>query len=248
MKKAPTTARGLGLRQLLIIAGLFALCMPIGRVFIAIDGAASLDDVAFSLLTAGLFFEMLSWCALPIISWFYIYLLQRGISFAALCGWTLLIAAVSEIPYDLVSAGVAVSGDSQNPAWGCLIALIVLGAFTYVQRYSAGVRITLMVAVSIAALFWLIACNIGTRLGIAPLGIITVGFFLIFNYLWRQENRMMLTAGGFGAVMFITPALGVVFLHYRADNLEEAPLPARQWIWAYPALLGIFAVVLHALS
>ncbi|AKE40587.1 TraX family protein [Corynebacterium kutscheri] len=240
----PGIGHGFGLRKLLIIASWLAGSQIIGRAFIVFDDA-DLAEQSLGLLTWGLLFEVISWAAVPIFTWYFVYLIKRGCALRQLFLWTVVLAAVSEIPYDLVSEGSFFSLASQNPVWALAMSIILLTAIQYTQPLPQLARIVILVCVFAAAVFWLILLSIGVRLGIAPLGVLVIGFFFIFYYLWDQENRMMLSTGGFGAVMFMTPGIGVVFLHYRAPLIQQDTLVSRIWMWCYPIVLGVAGLVFY---
>ncbi|AKA95978.1 TraX family protein [Corynebacterium ulcerans] len=239
--------RGFSAHKLAGLAGFFIITSALGSLLLwPIDGGYA--DTGLWLLTVGIVMEVISWCAIPLVAWLYTLAIKRGVNRWRLAGWTLIIAVVSEVPYDLASERRVWSVESQNPVWVLLIALVVLAAIDTTAQLSTAVRWAAMLGVTLAAIFWIVALSLGTRWGIIPMGVALLGFIMIFYLFWGAENRMMYSAGAFGAAMFISPALGTVFLHYRQPLLdEEGELPAAWIPWAYPAILlsvGLIATVL----
>ncbi|ARU45539.1 TraX family protein [Corynebacterium silvaticum] len=239
--------RGFSAHKLAGLAGFFIIASSLGSLLVRPTGSGY-ADAGLGLLTVGIVMEVISWCAIPLVAWLYTLAIKRGVNRWRLAAWTFLIAAVSEVPYDLASERRVWSTESQNPVWVLLIALVVLAAIDITAQLSTAARWAAMLGVTLAAVFWIVALSLGTRFGIIPMGIALLGFIMIFYLLWGSENRMMYSAGAFGAAMFISPALGTVFLHYRQPLLdEEGSLPAAWIPWAYPAVLlcaGLIATVL----
>lgn len=239
--------RGFSAHKLAGLAGFFIIASSLGSLLVRPTGSGY-TDAGLGLLTVGIVMEVISWCAIPLVAWLYTLAIKRGVNRWRLVAWTFIIAAVSEVPYDLASERRVWSVESQNPVWVLLIALVVLAAIDITAQLSTAVRWAAMLGVTLAAVFWIVALSLGTRFGIIPMGIALLGFIMIFYLLWGSENRMMYSAGAFGAAMFISPALGTVFLHYRQPLLdEEGDLPSAWIPWAYPAVLlcaGLIATVL----
>ncbi|ALU20964.1 traX [Corynebacterium pseudotuberculosis] len=239
--------RGLNAHKLAGLAGFFILASSLGSLMVRPTDTGYVD-AGLGLLTVGIVMEVISWCAIPLVAWLYTWAIKRGINRWRLAAWTFVIAAVSEVPYDLALDRRAWSTESQNPAWVLLVALVVLAAIDITAQLSTALRWAVMLGVTLAAVFWIGALSLGTRLGILPMGIALLGFVIIFYLFWGAENRMMYSAGAFGAAMFISPALGTVFLHYRQPLLDqEGTLPAAWVPWAYPVILlftGLIATVL----
>ncbi|AER68474.1 traX [Corynebacterium pseudotuberculosis] len=239
--------RGLNAHKLAGLAGFFILASSLGSLMVRPTDTGYVD-AGLGLLTVGIVMEVISWCAIPLVAWLYTWAIKRGVNRWRLAAWTFVIAAVSEVPYDLALDRRAWSTESQNPAWVLLVALVVLAAIDITAQLSTALRWAAMLGVTLAAVFWIVALSLGTRLGILPMGIALLGFVIIFYLFWGAENRMMYSAGAFGAAMFISLALGTVFLHYRQPLLDqEGTLPAAWVPWTYPVILlftGLIATVL----
>lgn len=234
-----TKGKGLSLTGLAVIALVLLALGMLGNVVVQPTHDGYLD-ASLGKLTVGMLLETVSWAAAPIVCWLLVVLIKREVPFV---GWGLVaIAALSEVPHDYLTHQTLWTAESQNPAWALLVAWIVIQALQRLPQ--SQLRIPLAVAVVFAALIWIFAFGLGLRLGVIPLGFGYLAFTLVFYALWGSENRMMFSAGGVGAAMFITPALGVVVLHYRRPLTETLdPLPPAGFAVAYPVLLAIAAVL-----
>ncbi|MCS6571481.1 ABC transporter [Corynebacterium diphtheriae] len=234
-----TKRKGLSLTALAAIALVLLALGMLGNVVVQPTHDGYLD-ASLGKLTVGMLLETVSWAAAPIVCWLLVVLIKRGVLFIGV--GILAIAVVSEVPHDVLTHQTLWTAESQNPAWALLISWIVIQAFQRLPQ--SQLRILLAVAVVIAALIWIFGFSLGTRLGVIPLGFGYLAFTLVFYTLWGSENRMMFSAGGVGAAMFITPALGVVVLHYRRSLTETLdPLPQLGLAVAYPVLLAVAAAL-----
>lgn len=104
-------------------------------------------------------------------------------------------------------------------------------------------RWLLTIVVILAGLLWALLLRVGVDQRIMYTGVLTLLFVLVFYFLNARENTMMFTAGLLGAVMCITPGIGVAFLHYRNDEVGFKQSWTK-WAWyaVYPVLLIIGAL------
>lgn len=106
------------------------------------------------------------------------------------------------------------------------------------EDLKTGVRVTLSVLLVIIGLLWDVLLRVGQSQAILNIGSLTLGFCVIYYYLHRRENTMMLTAATLGAVSGIAPGFGVAFLHYRNGELGYRHF-WTSWVFyvVYPAIL-----------
>jgi TraX protein. len=111
----------------------------------------------------------------------------------------------------------------------------------YGEGSSGGI---LTVLVIIAGLLWDLLLHVGVDQRVLYTGVLTLSFVMVFYFLNARENSMMFTAGLLGAVMCITPAIGVAFLHYR-NGEQGFKQPWTKWAFyvIYPVLLVFGALV-----
>ena len=239
-------ARGLSNAQLKAVGLGFVVLASLGTAVVRKGMPDDLADADLTRLTVAVLLEALSWIAFPMYSW----LLWSGYTHTRSVGrYGLRLAAlavVAEVPYDLATSGRAWDMSSQNPVFALVVGLIVLAALGHLRlggtgRGGAG-RIALGVAVVVAAILWLVLFNVGLRLGLMPGGVVMLAFVLLYSWLHRRENTMVLAGAVLGAVAGLTPALGLGFVHSRNETVGGARSKYAFYA-AYPlVLLGAWFV------
>ena len=201
-------------------------------------GAPSTDDMG--VLTVVVLCEAISWVAIPIYAWLLYTGFDRTRSWFKYGMRLFILALVCEVPYDMVTFGPDHLFDfrSQNPVFGLVVALVVMVLLDAVEDLKTGVRVTLSVLLVIIGLLWDVLLRVGQSQAILNIGSLTLGFCVIYYYLHRRENTMMLTAATLGAVSGIAPGFGVAFLHYRNGELGYRHF-WTPWVFyaVYPAIL-----------
>lgn len=249
--------KGLSVFRLKMIGALFmALGVAGVSVLPSMLGDPTQDMAALTVVVAC---TAASWCAIPIYSW----LLFDGYRHTGSIGKYVLrlfiVAVVSDVPYDLIMTGKPFDLSAQNSVYGLVIALVVLMLVDWIayqyggeslrpwsgaQRGgAAAVRWLLTIVVILAGPLWALLLRVGVDQRIMYTGVLTLLFVLVFYFLNARENTMMFTAGLLGAVMCITPGIGVAFLHYRNDEVGFKQSWTK-WAWyaVYPVLLIIGAL------
>lgn len=189
--------------------------------------------------------EAVSWSAIAIYAW----LLDQGYRHTGNMSLYILrllaLAVITEVPYDLATSGKVWDMTSANPVFALVIALLVLLALDWAARYSNGIRVVISLAVVLAGFLWMVLLRVGVRQQLMNAGALLLGFVVIFHLLRNRENTMMFTAGLLGAVMFLTPTIGVAVLHYRNDELRVT----RPWTrWMFYALYPMMLVICWAVT
>ncbi|MDR2348810.1 MAG: conjugal transfer protein TraX [Bifidobacteriaceae bacterium] len=191
----------------------------VGTAAVQRDMPADLEQVGLARLTAAILLEAASWVAIPIYAWLLRTGFARTRSVGAYAGRLALLAIVSEVPYDLASSGQLWDMTSQNPVFAVLASLLVLalgsGAGPRGPGFSRAARAGLWAALALAGALWLLFFNVGLRLGIMPTGLLVLVFVLLFYFLGERPNTMMFTGAAVGVLGGITPAFGLVILHFR---------------------------------
>lgn len=228
--------RGLSDLRLKIIVLILTLLSALSGVMAddAVSGAGGM-----AVMTAAVACEAASWAGAPVCAWLLAEGHRHTRSDWRYAGRLLLLAVVSEAPYDLATSGVAFDPDGQNPVFALLLALLTLMLLDRVRATHAGVMRGLLSAVVVAAaVLWALLLRLGVRQRLVSLGVLIVGMAVIFHLMRAAENMMMFAAGLFGAVMFVTPAVGVAVLHYRRTDDAAGVVPHRPLFYAlYPILL-----------
>lgn len=236
-----TRRKGMTEFRVKIVGWLFVLLATIGTTVLPqmLGYHAGSDNmVAMTILVVC---EVASWTAIPLYAWLLVQgyrhthnALQYGIRL-------LVLALISEVPYDMATSGKVWDMGSQNPVFALVVALIVLATIDWAREHLQGVsRWVVSVLVTIAGLAWVLILHIGLRQGMLNMGLLLVGMALIFHLMDAHENTMMMTAGVLGAVFFIMPAVGVAMLHTRRDELGYT----RPWVkWVFYALYPLTLLV-----
>ncbi|MBW3081317.1 TraX family protein [Bifidobacterium saguinibicoloris] len=231
--------KGLSVFRLKTIAAVFmALSVASTTLVPLLVGPPTADNMTG--LTVAVVCEVASWCAVPIYAWLLVNGLNHTRSVPRYALRLLVLAVVCEAPYMRLMTGHWFDMRAHNPVWGLLVALVVLVAADWIaKRYAGAPRVLLTVAVVAAGVLWDLLLRVGVSQQVMYTGVLTLAFALVFRYLGAHENTMMFTAGLLGAVMCITPGVGVAFLHYRNDE----PGWRHAWTqWVFYALYPIMLV------
>ena len=177
-------------------------------------------------------------CAAPIFAFLTVEGFQKTHSFKNYILRVLLVAALTEIPYNLAMSGNILDFETRNPVFGVVLCLILLYFYRYCGEKS--VKNTFIKGVvSVAAILW------GQMLGIE------YGSFLalLTAVLWRLRDKPMYRpfAGCAAAVLgsilsplYITSPMGFLAVHfYNGEKGEENRLVNYL---AYPVMAAVVAI------
>lgn len=191
------------------------------------------SDSAMALVTVALILQAVECCAVPIFA----FLLAEGAGHSQSLGRylfrVLAVAVAAEIPYDLVTTGSALSLSAQNPAFGLVLALVVL----YFCQSHCGPGLknrAVQIAVTLAAMVW------------APMLRVTYGgcTVVLAVVCWALRKKPMLRnlAGACTAVacslsspFFLASPMSYLMIHSYNGTQGEA----GKWVryLAYPVVL-----------
>ena len=188
---------------------------------------------SMSVAAAALVMQGLEACAVPVFA----LLLAEG--FVHTKDWkkylirVAVIAAVSEIPYDLAMHSKFWDMNVQNPSLGLVLAMAVLYLYSRFPQSTASHRFT-KVIVLIAAILWAEMLNIdhGT-----PLVVLTVVFYVMRN----RPNLRGLAGAGVAMLctvispFYLTSAMGCLLAHLYNGEQGEGNRVVNYL--AYPVLL-----------
>lgn len=236
--------KGLSVFRLKVIGAAFmALSVASTTLVPLLFGEPSADNMTG--LTIAVVCEIASWCAVPIYAWLLFDGWRHTRSRARYGMELFVVAALAGPSYDKIMTGHWFDAHTHNPVWGLFFAYIVLVAVDWVARtYSGAVRWVITVALIVAGVLWNMMLQIGVSQRVMYTGVLVLAFVMVFYFLNRHENTMMFTAGLLGAVMCITPGVGVAFLHYRNGELGYSR-PWTKWVFyvLYPVMLLLGALV-----
>ena len=242
--KAPT---GLSSFKLKVIAWFFVVLSAYGTAVLQRGMPADLAQADFAQLTSAVILEVVSWMAFPIYAWLLYTGFLRTSNLRNYALRLAALAAVSEVPYDLATTGKLWSMSTQNPVLGLLLCLLVLYLLRMVNQRSQTRAVVLQLIIIVGGALWMIFLNVGLRFGLMPGGILLLAFVLVFWYLSKRENTMMMVGALIGAFAVVMPSAGFIILHYHNDNLGMKP--RTQWVFyiMYPLtllLMGMYGATL----
>lgn len=144
----------------------------------------------------------------------------------------LLLAFVSELPFDLCMSGRLIDPTAQNPVFALCIALLVLAILNqYGKKGTAGWMLSLLVTGAGCLWALLLSCRYG---------MLTVLLTAVF-YLFRENKKMgTWLAAALSLLQFPAP-FGVLFVHWY----DGTPGKTKRWLFyvLYPAHLIVFVIV-----
>lgn len=185
--------------------------------------------------------QALETCAIPI----FCFLLVEGFrveeDFKGYFLKVLLVALVSEVPYNLAAGGKLLDFASRNPVFALVLALVMLHFFRVYEEKNMKNTLTKLMVIA-AALVWSMMLSIEHGAAI----LILVGML----WLARNKPNMRTLYGCIGSgiccafsVFYMVSPMGMMVLHFYNGEPGEKNRMLR--FWAYPVLLAVFAVVAH---
>lgn len=160
------TPRGLtasGIRNwgyLFILLGIVAKCL-IQNGLLGIDGMTAQQLLALMeqseqsmmLVTASIVMQALESCAIPIFALLLVEGFCKTADWKRYLGRLALVAAVSEIPYNLAMSGKVLDLSSRNPVFALVLGLAMLWFYRYCAEKS-GKNTVIKLLVTLAAIAW----------------------------------------------------------------------------------------------
>ena len=145
----------------------------------------------------------------------------------------LILAIASEIPYDLAIGASFFDMTSQNPAFGMVIALVMLWIFKIFDEITGAKAVILKLVIIASAMLWtfLLGVNYGP------------GFVLLVAVLWLLEGKGIITiiAGILASMVYFPAPIGFVFNHFYNGEKGDGK---REWFYVlYPVHFLIFGII-----
>lgn len=249
-KKSVSGLSRTGLRiwgLLFVLAGLVGRAV-IGNGLLGLDQISpgqllemmqSSDDVMI-LATVTLILQALETCAVPIFAFLLVDGFERTASFGRYLLRVAIVAAVSEIPYNLALSGRVIHLSSRNPAIALALGLVMLYLFRYFSEDSARQKI-IKILVGVAGILWAVMLRVDH--GIALMLMICV------LRAFRRNPMVRNIAGATGAVVctlfspfYLASPMAMLIVHFYNDEKEFGK---NKWVpcAAYPVLLVIVWLV-----
>ena len=245
--------KGLTKPQLLIWGLMFVLAGIISRSILqngilhmnTLTGEELLEKLSASatdmvVASVALLLQAVETCAIPIFAFLLVDGFVNGKDGKKLLLGLLVVAAVSEIPFNLATYGRLIHTATRNPAVALVIGLAVLYFFHRFEG-NAFANVLIKLFVGIAAVLWAVMLNVEHGL---PVLVVTMTMWAL-----RNKKSMAILFGGAvasGCVIFspfyIGAALGVLPIHFYKGEEEEKEIALPMYA-IYPAMLAVFGLV-----
>lgn len=248
--------RGLSMYQFKVTGLVFVILGTLNTALIM----PHLDTKNMSDLTISVILDFVSWLAIPLYAWAVLMGVHHSAHLGRYLARVVLLAALSEVPYDMATTQKFLDWHNNNPVWAVAICIVVLTVMRAVEAnpvrdsYSGPVyhlapaeANVVRAVVILAAALWMFFGHFGMRLGMMNEGLVLLMFVVVFELLHRHENTMTYTAAMLGAFMGLTPGLGMAVVHYHNDQLGYRS-PVTKYLfyvlyWAQLAILGAGAML-----
>lgn len=250
-----TQSKGLSAQGLRLWAMLFLIAGIVGRGILQnrllgigqVTGQQLLEIMSAStqgmvIATAALVMQALETCAVPMFCLLLVEGFLHTRDFKKYLLRLLLLAAVSEIPYNLALGSGWMDLSSRNPVFGLVLGLVMMYLFSQFQQKNASHRFV-KVLVVIFAVFWaeMLRIDNGTAM------VVLVGMF----WLVREKSTLRGLFGAMGSTLctllspfYLVGAMGALPAHlYNGEQgVEEEGRYLPKYL-AYPALLLLIGLL-----
>ncbi len=182
------------------------------------------------LITASIVMEALESCAVPIFALLLVEGFLKTTDFKRLLGGIALVALVSEIPYNLAFSGQVLDLSSRNPAFGLVVALVLLWFFRYFDQ-KGGKTALMKTVITVAAVLW---CGmLGVQHGTFMVLMVVV-WLLIRNKPYKiLIGALAAAAGCLISLYYVAAPIGVLSIHFYNGQEGEG----NKALATYPLLL-----------
>lgn len=216
--------------------GLLKLHSMNGQALLA---AMEADPRVMGYATVALVLQAINCCAVPLFAFLLAEGAERTKSWGKYFLRVLAVAALSELPFNLAVGGKWVDASSRNPAFGLVLALLMLYFFRHYSQKSLG-HYAIRAFVAVAAVLWALMLNIQEG---APLVVLTAVLWLLRKkkVLWMVFGCVAAFACSlFSPFYMLSPMVFIILHFYNGEKGEEN-------IWlkhlAYPVVLLALALV-----
>jgi hypothetical protein len=249
------TPRGLtasGIRNwgyLFILLGIVSKCL-IQNGLLGIDGMTAQQLLALMeqseqsmmLVTASIVMQALESCAIPIFALLLVEGFCKTADWKRYLGRLALVAAVSEIPYNLAMSGKVLDLSSRNPVFALVLGLAMLWFYRYCAEKS-GKNTAIKLLVTVCGVLW--AGMLAVEHGICCVVVVAV------LWLFRTKPSLRNLAGGCAMMLccmlslfYMAAPMGFLIVHFY--NGEKGADFKLGRLVIYPAIL-LIAVLAYLL-
>ena len=206
----------------------------------ALTEKLSASTAAMAVATVALVLQAAETCAIPVVAFLLVNGFEKAKSGKKLLLCLLIMAAASEIPYNLAMYGSFLHTATRSPAVALVIGLAVMYFFRRLSENSFA-NVLIKIFVGLSAVLW--AAMLNVEHGLPLLVVIMVMWAL------REKKSMGILFGGAvasGCVIFspfyIGAALGILPVYFYRTQEEEKDVPLAVYA-VYPAALAILGLV-----
>lgn len=206
----------------------------------ALTEKLSASTAAMAVATVALVLQAAETCAIPVVAFLLVNGFEKAKSGKKLLLCLLIMAAASEIPYNLAMYGSFLHTATRSPAVALVIGLAVMYFFRRLSENSFA-NVLVKIFVGLSAVLW--AAMLNVEHGLPLLVVIMVMWAL------REKKSMGILFGGAvasGCVIFspfyIGAALGILPVYFYRAQEEEKDVPLAVYA-VYPAALAILGLV-----
>lgn len=251
VEKKPVS--GLSRTGLRIWGLLFVLAGLVGRAIIGnellglqqISGAELLEmmqgsDNVMILATVTLILQALETCAVPIFAFLLVDGFERTASFGKYLLRVVIVAVVSEVPFNLAFSGKVIDGSSRNPVVALALGLVMLYLFRYFGEDNIRQKL-IKLLVGVAGILWAVMLRVDNGIGLMLMICVLRAF--------RRNSMVRNIAGATGAVVctlfspfYLASPMAMLIVHFYN---EEKEFSKNKWVpcLTYPVLLVIVWLV-----
>jgi hypothetical protein len=187
----------------------------------------------FALASVAVVMLLVQACAIPVFSFLLVDGFQKTSNLKNYILRVLGVAALSEIPYNLVMSGKWLDLSSRNPVFAMVLGMVLLYLFRYYRGLSVK-NVIIKILSAVLALIWADMLRIDDGMAIV----------IMIGALWALRGKRGLQIFGGCAVMFLCSALSQLYLlapvmfltvYFYNDEIGDD----NRWInyLAYPAIL-----------
>lgn len=205
----------------------------------ALLAAMEADPKVMGYATAALLLQAICCCAAPLFAFLLTEGFEKSRSRTHYFLRVLGVAAVSELPYNLAASGKWLDTATRNPAFGLVLAMLMLYFFRHFGQKSLA-HFAIKAVVAVAAVLWALMLRIDQG---APLVVLTLTLWLC-----RRKPTLRTVFGcviAFACSLFspfylLSPMVFILLHLYNGEKGQEN-------IWlkyaAYPAILLVLGIV-----
>lgn len=196
------------------------------------------SNETMALATASLVMQALEACALPIFAFLLVEGFCHTSGFAKYLGRVVLVAVVSEIPYNLAIGGSWLVTSSRNPAFGLVLGLILLWFYRHYGEKNAK-NIFINIVVTVAAILWCGMLRI--EHGAFLIALVAAGWFTRGKQIRTLVMAVVAALGVVFSMLYLAAPISALAIHFH--NKEKGESNRLFNLLCYPVMLLVAYIV-----